>query len=129
MAKKNNDDAQELLLAIYDSILEKKGEDILILNIGKIPNSVTNYFVICHGNSDIHVNTIAQYVEHNVRKTLREKAWKKEGYENSEWILLDYVNVVVHIFQKRSRDFYRLEELWADAEQVELKISSISKQN
>ncbi|HOK37063.1 MAG TPA: ribosome silencing factor [Bacteroidales bacterium] len=129
MAKKNNDDAQELLLAIYDSILEKKGEDILILNIGKIPNSVTNYFVICHGNSDIHVNTIAQYVEHNVRKTLREKAWKKEGYENSEWILLDYVNVVVHIFQKRSRDFYRLEELWADAEQVELKISSKSKQN
>ncbi|HRT79367.1 MAG TPA: ribosome silencing factor [Bacteroidales bacterium] len=129
MAKKNNDDAQELLLAIYDSILEKKGEDILILNIGKIPNSVTNYFVICHGNSDIHVNTIAQYVEHNVRKTLREKAWKKEGYENSEWILLDYVNVVVHIFQKRSRDFYRLEELWADAEQVELKILSKSKQN
>ncbi len=129
MAKKNNDDAQELLLAIYDSILEKKGEDILILNIGKIPNSVTNYFVICHGNSDVHVNTIAQFVEHNVRKTLREKAWKKEGYENSEWILLDYVNVVVHIFQKQSRDFYRLEELWADAEHVELRISTKSKQN
>lgn len=128
MTKKNIDDAQELLLAIYDSILEKKGEDILILNIGKIPNSVTNYFVICHGNSDVHVNTIAQFVEHNVRKTTREKAWKKEGYENSEWILLDYVNVVVHIFQKKSREFYRLEELWADAEPVELKISTKSKQ-
>ena len=112
MTKKNIDDAQELLLAIYDSILEKKGEDILILNIGKIPNSVTNYFVICHGNSDVHVNTIAQFVEHNVRKTTREKAWKKEGYENSEWILLDYGGVIVHIFQESDRSFYSLEKLW-----------------
>lgn len=127
MAKKTNDDASELLLAIYDSIIEKKGEDVVILNIGKIPNAVTNYFVICHGNSDIHVNTIAQYIEHNVRKTLKEKVWKKEGYENLEWVLLDYVNVVVHVFQKKSREFYRLEDLWADADQVILNAKT--KQN
>ncbi|HOZ30032.1 MAG TPA: ribosome silencing factor [Bacteroidales bacterium] len=122
MAKKRKDkEVTKLLKLIQESMLEKKAEDILILDLGKIENSVTDYFIICSGNSETHVNTIAQFVEHNVQKSLNEKAWKKEGFENCEWILLDYVNIVVHIFQPKSRDFYRLEQLWADAETLLIK--------
>ena len=66
---------------------------------GKIENAITQYFVICTGNSQTHVNTIAQYIEYNVRAKLKDRPWKKEGFENAEWVLLDYVNVVVHVFQ------------------------------
>lgn len=119
MAKKRiKKDTTLLLKAIQESMLEKKAEDILILNLDKIENSITDFFIICSGNSETHVNTIAQYIEFNVTKTIKEKPWKKEGYENCEWVLLDYINVVVHVFQPKSREFYRLEQLWADAEQV-----------
>ncbi len=123
MAKRKiSSETQDLLLAINESMLEKKAEDILILNLGKIENAITQYFVICTGNSNTHVNTIAQYVEFNVRAKLKDRPWKKEGFENSEWILLDYVNVVVHVFQPQARSFYRLEQLWADAEPFITKI-------
>jgi ribosome-associated protein len=123
MAKRKiSSETQDLLLAINESMLEKKAEDILILNLGKIENAITQYFVICTGNSNTHVNTIAQYVEFNVRAQLKDRPWKKEGFENSEWILLDYVNVVVHVFQPQARSFYRLEQLWADAEPFITKI-------
>jgi ribosome-associated protein len=113
---KSEDQTKQLLKAINESILDKKGENIINLNLGKIENAITKYFVICSGTSNTHVNTIAQYIEHNVREKLRDKPWKKEGFENSEWILLDYVNIVVHVFQPEAREFYKLEQLWADAE-------------
>jgi len=117
MAKKSvNKEEIELLKTIMESALEKKAEDILILNLGKIGTAVTKYFVICSGNSEVQVNTIAQYIEYNVRMKVKDRPWKKEGFENCEWVLLDYVNVVVHVFQPKSREFYRLEQLWADAE-------------
>ncbi len=123
MAKKKiTSEVTELLLAINESMLEKKAEDILILDLSKIGNAVTQYFVICTGNSQTHVNTIAQYVEYNVRNQVKDRPWKKEGFENAEWILLDYVNVVVHVFQPQAREFYRLEQLWADAEPFITKI-------
>jgi ribosome-associated protein len=122
MAKKRIvDDIDGLLKAIHDSLAEKKAEDILILNLRKTGSSVCDYFVICTGNSDVHVNTLAQFTELHVKTQVKEKPWKREGLENNEWVLLDYVNVVVHIFQPKSRDFYRLEQLWADAEQVLIK--------
>jgi len=111
-------DAQTLVKVINDSLLEKKGEDILILDLKKTGTSVCDYFVICTGKSETHVNTLAQYVEHNVQEVLKDKPWQKEGYENKEWILLDYVNVIVHVFQSKSRNFYRLEQLWADGEVI-----------
>lgn len=120
--KKINSEVTDLLLAINESMLEKKAEDILILDLGKIENAITQYFVICTGNSQTHVNTIAQYIEYNVRANLKDRPWKKEGFENAEWVLLDYVNVVVHVFQPQAREFYRLEQLWADAEPFITKI-------
>ncbi len=120
--KKITSEVTDLLLAINESMLEKKAEDILILDLGKIENAITQYFVICTGNSQTHVNTIAQYIEYNVRAKLKDRPWKKEGFENAEWVLLDYVNVVVHVFQPQAREFYRLEQLWADAEPFITKI-------
>ncbi|MDR2010082.1 MAG: ribosome silencing factor [Bacteroidales bacterium] len=117
MAKKfTEDETIQLLRTINESIIEKKGENIINLNLENIENAITKYFVICSGTSNTHVNTIAQFIEHNVREKLKDKPWKKEGFENSEWVLLDYVNIVVHIFQPEARSFYRLEQLWADAD-------------
>ena len=76
---------------------------------------MSNYFIICHGNTKIQVEAIAEAIEENVRQKIADKPWHKEGLENAEWILLDYVDVVVHIFQESTRSFYNLEKLWADA--------------
>ncbi|MBN2776618.1 MAG: ribosome silencing factor [Bacteroidales bacterium] len=107
-----------LLKTINNAILEKKGDELLNLDLTKIDNAVAAHFVICHGNSSTQVKSIADFVEKMVRDNVNEKPWKKEGYENSEWILLDYVDVVVHIFQAPAREFYKLEKLWADAKTV-----------
>lgn len=97
-------------------MLEKKGEDIVILDLRTIPQSVADFFVICSGNSVNQVDAITDSVEEMVYKKTLEQPWRKEGKENREWILLDYVNVVVHIFRKDRREFYALEDLWGDAE-------------
>lgn len=106
---------QELLDAIVDGILDKKGHEILVMDLRPAGNGSTDWFVICHGNSNTQASAIANSVEDMVRKTLNVKPWHMEGFQNAEWILLDYVNVVVHVFQEPIRDFYRLEDLWADA--------------
>jgi ribosome-associated protein len=115
MPRKKQDASDILTKAIVAGIQEKKGKDILSLNLKKIPNAVSDIFVLCSGNSSTQVEAIADSVEDVVRKTLGDKPWHKEGFENAEWILLDYVNVVVHIFQDHSRMFYNLEKLWDDA--------------
>lgn len=112
--KKNVSDV--LVQAVIMGIEEKKGENIISLNLSKINSSVCNYFVICEANSNIQVDAIAQSVEETVRKNTGQKPYHSEGYENAEWILIDYVDVVVHVFQRSVRGFYRLEDLWADAE-------------
>ncbi len=116
MAKGKQTNSEKLAQAIILGIQEKKGMGIISLNLTKLTNSVSNYFVICHGNSKIQVEAIADAVEEIARKKLGDKPWHKEGFENAEWILLDYVDVVVHIFQESTRTFYNLEKLWADAE-------------
>jgi ribosome-associated protein len=95
---------------------EKKAKNIVLMDLRKIHNAVTDYFVICHGDSNTQVDAIAGSVEEEIRKAIGEKPWHREGFENAEWILLDYVDIVVHVFQKDQRDFYKLEALWADAE-------------
>jgi ribosome-associated protein len=115
MPKKRQNDSEYLAGIVVEGILEKKGKNIISMNLMDIPNSVSNYFVLCHGTSKIQVESIAESVEEMVRKTTGGKPWHKEGFENAEWILLDYVDVVVHIFHEETRMFYNLEKLWADA--------------
>lgn len=99
---------------IIEGIQEKKGKEIVCIDLSSIENSICRYFIICHGDSNTQVGAIAQSVERVMEEKLNEKVLRKQGLENSAWVLLDYVDVVVHIFQKEYRDFYNLEGLWAD---------------
>lgn len=120
MTKKivNND---LLITEIIKGIEEVKGENITILDLRNLENTVCDYFIICDGNSNTQVSAISGSVQKIVGKNAQEKPWHVEGEGNSEWVLIDYVHVVVHIFQKQIREFYALEELWGDA-----KITKIS---
>jgi ribosome-associated protein len=101
-------------------MLEKKGVDVIILDLRKVKSAVTDFFVICSGNSDTQVDAITDSVEEEVYKRLGQDPWHKEGKENREWILLDYVDVVVHVFKKDRRQFFALEDLWGDAEVIKV---------
>lgn len=117
MAGKKVKSASEMLASIViEGIFEKKGEEVVQIDLRNIKNAVADFFVICHGNSRAQVEAIADSVQLEVKKAVGINVWKKEGFENAEWVLLDYVDVVVHIFQENNRRFYKLEELWADAE-------------
>ena len=94
---------------------EKKAEDIVLLDLRKVKNAVAEFFVICSGNSDTQLDAIADSVEKEVKERSGDTPWHREGKENREWILLDYVSVVAHVFKQERRDFYALEELWGDA--------------
>ncbi|MGZ3767708.1 MAG: ribosome silencing factor [Bacteroidia bacterium] len=102
-------------LAIY-GIQEKKGNDIVRLDLRNIFSSVSDYFVICHADSATQVKAIANSVEEEIFKATQQEPWRKEGLEYGEWILLDYVDVVIHIFRTDKREFYGVEDLWGDAE-------------
>ena len=101
---------------IVHGMQEKKGKDIISLDLRNISSSVSDFFVICHADSSTQVKAIADSVEDEMYKAFGEEPWHKEGFQNSEWILLDYVSVVVHIFRTEKRDFYGVEDLWGDAE-------------
>jgi ribosome-associated protein len=109
-----------LLASIIDGLEEKKAKNITILDLTKITNRAFDYFVIADAESTTHVDSIADSVEEVVRKQMGEKPHHTEGWENAEWILLDYVNIIVHVFQQQIRSFYRLEDLWADAEIIRI---------
>lgn len=116
MAKRASlEDLNELKSAIINAIEDKKGENIVSIHIGKLENSITDYFIICNANSNTQVNAIADGIEKDVREKTRQKPWHSEGRTNSQWIVLDYVSIIVHVFQTPYRDFYKLEQLWADA--------------
>lgn len=114
----------ELITEIIRGIEEVKGQDIEILDLRDIENTVTDYFIICNGTSNTQVNAIVGSIQKTVSKALKEKAWHIEGSDNSEWILMDYVHVVVHVFQKHIREFYDIEGLWGDAKSVKLGTSN-----
>ncbi|MBI1288998.1 MAG: ribosome silencing factor [Flavobacteriales bacterium] len=115
--KKSSRKAQteRLVEEIVNGLQEKKGKEIVSLDLRGIENAVTEFFVICTGDSNTHVNALARSVEEEVRKAIKDKPWHVEGTTNGEWVLLDYVNVVVHIFQRSVREHYNIEGLWADA--------------
>ena len=108
----------QLITQIIKGIEEVKGQDIEILDLRDIENTVCDYFIICNGNSNTQVNAIVNSVQKTVSKTIQEKPWHVEGSNNAEWVLLDYVHVVVHVFQKQIREFYNIEGLWGDAKSV-----------
>jgi ribosome-associated protein len=110
-----------LLDSIIDGLEERKAKNITVLDLSNIKNRSFDFFVIADAESSTHVDSIASSVEDTVKKQLNERPFHTEGWENSEWILLDYVDIMVHVFQQQTRDFYRLEDLWADAEITRLK--------
>lgn len=112
--------ADDLIAVIIKGIDDVKGEDIQLLDLREIENTVCDYFIICSGNSNTQVNAISGSVQKVVSKETKDKPWHVEGQGNAEWILMDYVNVVVHIFQKHVRDFYDIESLWGDAKITEI---------
>ncbi len=108
-------ESQILSDVVIKGLQELKGENIVYVDLSVVDNAVCDNFIICTGTSNTHVNALAGSVENEVKKTLGEKPWKTEGFGNAEWIILDYVNTVVHIFQEEPRNFYNLDGLWADA--------------
>lgn len=105
-----------LLDSIVDGMQEKKAKNITILDLNKIENRIADFFVICDADSTTHVNAIADSIEEVVLKQTGEKPYHSEGQQNSEWILIDYINIVVHVFMRETREYYNIEGLWGDAE-------------
>lgn len=116
MAKKNTDETQELINAVIEGMAEKKAQDITVLDLRNIKSAPSDYYIICHGESNKQTEAIAQSIDEIVKKTTGENPWHVEGMSNAEWVLLDYINVVAHVFQKEKRAFYAIEDLWADAD-------------
>jgi len=104
-----------LVKKIVEAIDKKKGIDIYDLHIGKLETAVCEHFIICHANSSTQIDAIASGVEDDIKMELKERPIHVEGLKNLQWVLIDYGDVVVHIFQKKFREFYNLENLWADA--------------
>jgi ribosome-associated protein len=122
MAKKRKAASSEKLCdAIVKGMQEKKAADILVMDLRKVKNAVADFFVVCSGNSDKQLDAIADSVDQEVFKTMKENPWHVEGRTNKEWVLLDYFDVVVHIFKRDKREFFALEKLWGDAEMIEIK--------
>lgn len=115
----SSDKLSELVVA---GMLDRKAIDVTVMDLRSIKHAVADFFIICSGNSDTQVDAIADSVEDSVKKNSGQNPWKREGFQQKEWILIDYVDVVVHIFSKEKRIFYGLEELWADA-----KITTITE--
>ena len=113
--------SSKLIKTIINAIHEKKGENIISLNLRKIPEAVADFFIICEANNPSLLKAIADEVEHEVKERCGESAYKHEGRQAQQWILIDYVNVVVHIMLPEPRKFYQLEEMWSDAVSIEHK--------
>lgn len=116
---KKTSSTEDLLTCIVDAIKEKKGKNIVSLEIGALPNSVCKYFVFCNADSTTQVDAIANNIEDKVLVELGEKVYRSDGYQNAIWIVLDYIDIVVHVFQTEWRNYYRVEALWADAKAIQ----------
>ncbi len=121
MTNKENNSTEQLVEAIVEGIQEKKGTNISILDMREIDGSICQFFVLCDGDSNTQVNAIGESVDDYVREKINDKPFHIEGKQNAEWILLDYVDVVVHVFQRPIRSFYNLEGLWADAKRTDIE--------
>lgn len=100
---------------IIKAIREKKGENIISLDLRKIPEAVADFFIVCEASSNVQIKAISDFVEELVKKECGESPYKHEGFQALQWVLIDYVNIVVHVMQQDTRKFYKLEEMWSDA--------------
>ena len=107
--------SSKIIKAIINAIQQKKGENIISLDLRKIPEAVADFFIVCEASSTTQVKAIADFVEEHIKKTVKETPYHHEGHSAAHWILIDYVNVVVHVMQADTRKFYKLEEMWSDA--------------
>lgn len=114
MSKKKFADSEFLANLAVEGMKEKKGHDIVKIDLRGLQASVADFYVICHGDSDRQVEAIADSVEEMIKKETKENPYSREGQRNAEWVLIDYVDVVVHIFMKDKREFYGIETLWGD---------------
>lgn len=113
-------DSKQLLDAIIEGLHEKKAKDVKLLDVREL-TTLTDYFVICHGTSETQIRALANSAMEKVKETLGENVWKQEGMDARRWIILDYVNVVVHIFSEEKRDYYGIERMWNDAVITEIE--------
>lgn len=118
--KKNLTETEVLVQLAIKGMQEKKAEQITVLDLKEIHGATFDNFIICHGNSHAQVEAIADSVDLEIKKATGLNPWKTEGYANAEWILLDYFDVVIHVFLKEAREFYRLESLWADGKRTDI---------
>lgn len=116
MKQKTDVSSEQLAIAAVEGIRDKKGLDIVTMDLRNVKGAITDFFVIASGTSDRHVQALADSVEKYIRENLNDRPFSREGVQRGEWILLDYVNVVVHLFQSERRYFFDIESLWADAE-------------
>jgi ribosome-associated protein len=119
MTKTQNTDS--LIHKIIEGIEEVKGQNTTIIDLRALDNAVAQYYIIADGTSNTQVNAIADSIKKTVSKALQQKPWHTEGQDNAEWILMDYVDVVVHVMQKPVREYYAIEELWGDGKIMQLK--------
>lgn len=120
IAPNDKPSADQLIEAIGEALLSKKAENILRLDVRNL-TTLTDYFIVCHATSDSQVKALADVVIEDVKNTFGERVWRKEGHTTNRWIVLDYVNVVVHIFLRDLREYYGIERMWSDAEISEIK--------
>lgn len=106
-----------IIKSIISAIQEKKGDNIISIDLRNIPEAVADFFIICQASSHVQVKAIAENVEYRVKENCAEMPYHHEGFQSAQWILVDYINVVVHVMQPSARQFYKLEEMWSDAPQ------------
>lgn len=105
----------KLFKTIIQAILDKKGENIISLDLRKIPEASADFFIVCEATSTTQIKAIADYVEYQLKKICGETPYRHEGKQAAQWVLIDYINVVVHVMHPEARNFYKLEEMWSDA--------------
>ncbi|OUR91427.1 ribosome silencing factor [Flavobacteriales bacterium 34_180_T64] len=120
---KENTNVDQLITTILAGIEDVKGKEIAILDLREIDNTVCDYFIVCEGTSNTQVSAIVNSIQKKVSKDLKDNPWHIEGNDNAEWVLMDYVNVVVHVFQKHVREYYDIESLWGDAKTTVIETS------
>ena len=119
--KKKQADSEKLSKAIVSGMQEKKASEIVVMDLREIKNAVADFFIVCSGSSDKQLDAIAGSIDDEVFKKLKENPWQMEGRSNKEWVILDYITVVAHIFRKDRRQFYSIEKLWGDAKITEVE--------
>lgn len=124
-AKNKTADSSELIDTITEALLDKKARDIVLLDVREL-TTLTDYFIVCHGTSDTQIRALAGSVTEKTKKEIGESVWKQEGLDARRWIILDYVNIVVHIFSEEKREFYGIERMWSDAIKTEIRDNEIA---